>query len=251
MRSLASRHPAGFQYDFRPATYFDNLEPNALIVASILGEERRRAVKEALQSDPLAHLPLAFTDSQLDPPTRERRGAVHPALLGGEYLPTLGQDTIEIARIVFASMTQDVISVRAQRTRGRIRYHVQDEYDTEFRQRRHATTLPLSLGELIQLIDTTKHPDPVAPGGLVWSHVRWHVREGFLDEARSLVSVESEFYTELGSYYDRVIAEYVDAKEDRRGASANDRRRARRPSPNLTLDFSGEEPGTGKAGGRQ
>jgi len=162
--------------------------------------------------------------------------------MGGEYLPSLGQDSVEIVRIVFASIAQDVISIRATRTRTRILYCVQDEYESEFRQRCLSSTLPLSLNELIRLIDTTQHSDPIGRGGLVWSHILWHVREGFLNEARDLISVASEFYAELGNYYDRVIGEYIDAKENSGKTGIKGQRISRASYQNLTLDLCEDEP---------
>ena len=52
---------------------------------------------------------------KLEPSTRLLLGGIHPAFMGGEYLPQFGQNEIEIARIVLASVTQDVISIRARR----------------------------------------------------------------------------------------------------------------------------------------
>ena len=42
--------------------------------------------------------------------------------MGGEYLPPLEDDEIEIAQYVYASVTQDVTSIRARRCGKRIRY---------------------------------------------------------------------------------------------------------------------------------
>jgi hypothetical protein len=51
--------------------------------------------------------------------------------MGGEYLPDLKQDEVEIARITIASTTQDVTSVFARRGKHRIYYRVVDEYGGE------------------------------------------------------------------------------------------------------------------------
>ena len=58
----------------------------------------------------------------------EALGRIHPAFMGGEYLPDLSQDEVKIARITIASTTQDVTSVYARRGKNRIHYRVVDEY---------------------------------------------------------------------------------------------------------------------------
>ena len=76
--------------------------------------------------------------------------------MGGEYLPPLRKGEVEIARISLASVTADQISVRARRSRGRIRYRVVDEYMETSTYVCHpaSSVSPLSLGELIALMES-------------------------------------------------------------------------------------------------
>src|SRR5262249_4767409 len=68
-------------------------------------------------------------------------GQHHPALMGGEYLPGYQDEEVEIARVSLQSTTGDVISIRARRDRGAIRYRVVDEYGTRlFAHRRRAVS---------------------------------------------------------------------------------------------------------------
>jgi len=53
-KPLARRLP-GFDYGYRPASYFNHLDPSTLVVASILGEERRKHVQERLASGDCLH----------------------------------------------------------------------------------------------------------------------------------------------------------------------------------------------------
>lgn len=213
MTTPVARRPSGFDYGFRPASYFDGLDPKTLIVASILGEERRRDVQQRLASgdfDPLVWGPW-LTESQLDDSTRRLIGGTHPCFMGGEYLPGLGGDEIEIARIVLASVTQDVISIRARREGKRIAYRVVDEYEGKFTLARDSSTQPLSLGGLIDLIEQTNHEDDEYPHGLAFSHIDFHLETfGDLESMRHFVSVSSSFYPELARYYDEVIARHLD-----------------------------------------
>jgi hypothetical protein len=136
---------------------------------------------------------------------RETLGRVHPALMGGEYLPPFLDDETEIARISLASTTADQISVRAQRLPDGIAYRIVDEYGdiVEYVCQPTRSELPLTLGELVALIDGAA-PD----GGAALSHLYGNVAAGCGDpcDLRYFVRVRSEFYPQLGAYYDARIA---------------------------------------------
>ena len=42
MSNHVTRFPTGFDYAYRPQSYFQDVDPKALILSSILGEERRK-----------------------------------------------------------------------------------------------------------------------------------------------------------------------------------------------------------------
>src|SRR3989442_2873659 len=87
-----------------------------------------------------------------------RRRAVFD--LGREFLPDQQANEVEIACISLASVTGDVIAVTARRRGGRIVYQIIDEYGTRFHFDPKTSTRPLSMGELVSLIDgTTGHLD--------------------------------------------------------------------------------------------
>jgi hypothetical protein len=235
MHQHVTRFPAGFDYDFRPDSYFDEVDPHTLTVASILGEERRKDVARRLKEggwDPVAF--GDFVEPKLDDDIRKLIGGAHPRFMGGEYPPGLGQDEIEIARIVFASVMQVVTSIRARREGRRIVYRVEDEYETDFTSFQTDSEKPLTLRELIALIDGSKNADGSFGPGLVWPHIFVHIDAGCEDDARTLISVESEFYPEHSSYYECVIRVHFEDYEFRTRRS-----------------LSGEEPKTGKSGGRR
>ena len=79
--------------------------------------------------------------------------------MGGEYLPSFSGEEIEIARIVLASVTQDVYSIRAKRLGKLIAYCVVDEYESTLNLAMESSTQPLSLEELIGLIDGSRQDD--------------------------------------------------------------------------------------------
>jgi hypothetical protein len=213
MHLYVTRNPSGFDYGFRPTSYFDNLDPTTLIAASILGEERRKDVLERIASgdfDPVVWGEW-LTESKLDGPTRLQIGAAHPALMGGEYLPSFDGEEIEIARVVLASVTQDVISVRASRSGDRIKYRVVDEYDAKFTLTKDWSFKPLTFAELIHLIDGAQHEDDEHTGGAVFSHVHYYCLDLCeFESIRTFIDVSSSFYPEVASYYKQVIIEYLD-----------------------------------------
>ena len=72
---------------------------------------------------------------------------------GQDFLPEREGGEVEIACVLLASVTADVITIRARRRGNRIVYRIVDEYETCFRFKPKTSTQPLSLGELIALID--------------------------------------------------------------------------------------------------
>jgi hypothetical protein len=76
--------------------------------------------------------------------------------MGGEYLPGYRRNEVEIVRIELDSTTSDVISLRARpigREQPRIAYSLVDEYETEYGIRPPRTARPLTLNQLITLLD--------------------------------------------------------------------------------------------------
>ena len=208
MSKSVARYASGIDYKFRPSSYFNNLDPDTLIVASILGEERRKDVQQRLAAGDTLAGEDWLTESKLDDSTRKVIGSCHPAYMGGEYLPTIGDEEIEIARIVLASVTQDVISVRARRTGKRIAYRVVDEYDTEFAVAKKSSAQPLSLKELIKLIDGTNQDG--GDSGLVFSVLDMNLDAGDdPDSMQDFIVVSSSFYPELGQHYAIEIDSYL------------------------------------------
>jgi hypothetical protein len=83
---------------------------------------------------------------------------VSPAfLMGGEYLPELRVNEVEIARIIKKSTTLDVVSIRARQTKNRIVYKIVDEYpeyEPNYFLAKETSVKPLTLSELIEMIDS-------------------------------------------------------------------------------------------------
>lgn len=118
-----------FDLDYRPRSYFwpYGLKPHPL--SSIKGANRRKLIAGVLAEDPDADIPPVLLQSALPDPLRQFFGRLHPSEMGGEYLPDLVPQEVEIGRITIASTTQDVTCVYAREVGDAIALRVVDEYD--------------------------------------------------------------------------------------------------------------------------
>lgn len=148
-------------------------------------------------------------DWDFRPPTYEttRREIDYPLLGdapgfgGGGYLPRLRPREVEIAGLALNSTTGDVISIRALHSPEGVRLRVADEYGTRYRLVRAVWERPLSLADLVDLIDTVRHEGQV---GLFSTLDRlWEEAEGSTDpsELADFITVISAFYPQLGAVY--------------------------------------------------
>ena len=145
-----------FDFDFRPATYWFETNGDYDALTRIKGTYRRRRAKEILEEG--GQLPPpdeedSFFGESLSDSDREQMGRIHPALMGGEYLPDLEEDAAEIVRVELESTLADVISIRATQAGQRIRYSIVEEYGIEFELSPKSSKDPLTMRQLIRLID--------------------------------------------------------------------------------------------------
>ncbi|MFP6657495.1 MAG: hypothetical protein VB853_04890 [Pirellulales bacterium] len=129
-----------------------------------------------------------------DLPLPNAKGEIHPrkierAIEGDsprEAADDILNDTLSTAdRIVPGSAARRVISVRASRVGERIRYQILDEFETEVFLEPDTFDQPLTLGELIEMMQAAK--DPNGNMGLVKS--LWPDR-GYSPDSRSQTAVE-------------------------------------------------------------
>lgn len=137
---------------------------------------------------------------EIDYPIR----AEAPLFGGGSYLPRLAAREVEIAGVALASTTGDVISVRARPVAEGIRFRVVDEYRTRFKVVSPIRSQPLTLGELVEMMDTVEFGGGV---GMVESFLdlNWVGHDPLYDpgDLREFVLVVSPFYRQLERLYDR------------------------------------------------
>ncbi len=147
---MKSHHPGGIDLDFAPKSYFWPASLETHLLSRVKGAERKAALKRLLDSGRPEGIPEFLARSALSEPERQALGRIHPAFMGGEYLPDLMPTETMIARITIASTTQDVTCVYARRGKSRIHYRVVDEYagGTLSGKNTRTSLHPLSLGEL-------------------------------------------------------------------------------------------------------
>jgi hypothetical protein len=192
---------------FRPRSYWSVANLRQL-VANIKGAARKKRALELIAQGRLEQASDGICADTLSEAQRLALGRVHPNLMGGEYLPAYLPGEVEIARVTLATIMTDVISVRARPAGKRIRYRMVDDYGSTFVIRPTLSKLPLTLQQLVQLIETAESPE-LGPVGL---RILDNNLEDSLEPAASLLGfmeVTSEFYPDLEAHYWWAIRRWV------------------------------------------
>ncbi|MGO8827730.1 MAG: hypothetical protein ACLQT5_00645 [Steroidobacteraceae bacterium] len=193
----------GIDLHYRPTSYFWPISLEKHLLARVKGAERKALLKRLIVADRLDEIPEFLTRSALTEDERKAQAYIHPSLMGGEFLPDIGEQEVEIARITLRSVTQDVKSVYARREGGRIHYRVVDEYDgmTLSDRTHHISDQPLTLRELETFFDGAWN---------VYRSLDFLIDEGNSDVESMLVfaAASSAFYPQLGELYERRIASW-------------------------------------------
>jgi hypothetical protein len=144
---------------------------------------------------------------------------IHPPLRGGEDLPDTGKGEIEIARLAYTCTVHcEVTSIRARRSGGRIHYRVVDEYETAITCGREWSDHPLTLGELIDLIEESSDGD--YREGLYFGDLqsRLWIGDGTkVEDLEDFIEVSSPFYPELTKWFQEAFVEWRDEQIAERG----------------------------------
>ena len=203
-----------FDMSYIPKSYWVYGNQQTKVEATVKGDVRRTIAKLGLEGDPVALTDRHAFDVSLTDEERGRRASMHPSLMSGEFLPDYDDGEVEIARVRMASVTGDIISIRAKWFEGQIHYTVTDEYDDEYGPYEFSpksSVSPLTFGELICFIESTdgRFVTDEDGTGLVIP-ILWMNYEGQEPEdLPSFVEVTSPFYLELNAWYEAAINEWV------------------------------------------
>jgi len=212
MRATREKPASNFDLDFRPRSYFWPMAAEKHVLGRISGTRRRQIAGELLAE---GHDPSEFEhlgDNIL--PDEERNGlmAIHPSLSGGEYLPPLDTEEVEIVRVnLVGSVLGDVISLRARRSKDGIVYSIADEYEMEYQPGIPSSEQPLTMRELIDLLEMS---EPALGIGFLEESLEAGIE---LDHLENFMRVESLFYPQLESWYEEQTEQWLaeEAKEIR------------------------------------
>lgn len=205
-----------YDWDYRPKTYWVYPDMKQRVLATVKGNVRRSQAIRALE-DPVRFFydPANFQES-LSEEEKLAQGRIHPILMGGEYLPNLRQGEVEIARVSMKSVMGDSVSVRARWKNGKICYDVVDEHRTKYIFLPESSDVPLTFGELINLIDTATEGEDFRywlTGGLVIAQLEYNYEAcGNLENIIGFVTVSSAFYPGLSEWYEEACDEWFERK---------------------------------------
>lgn len=187
-----------YNLSYRPPAYFDTA---TVVIANIKGQYRRQKLKELIEAGDLEEIDEWLVKWKLSDDERQASTMVHPMYMGGEYLPDYRLGEVEIARVSLESVTSDVISIRARPHHNKIHYRIVGEYETRFRFKPRETDEPLTMGELIALLDGASGVFDEARG-FTDAYRNYSLENGSdLKSLLSFVTISSEFYPELGQWY--------------------------------------------------
>ena len=207
MSSLQDKRFEWVDYSFRPDSYWDETDPLSLILKAVKGTQRRNMIKDYWDQGKFELLDETLLKDELDQKERDELGEIHPSFMGGEYLPGYLPLETEIARIELQSTTADVISIRARPAgENKISYRIVDEYESDHKAVPGSSSEPLSLEELIQLIDH----DDTGYGGLGIGYNVSNSEEAVETNLRNFTTVTSFTYMDLFDHYDTIHEEWWD-----------------------------------------
>ena len=91
-RTSAPQLPVpGIDLQVRPRSYFWPLSQATHLLSRIKGAERKAALQRMIDSGRIDEIPDFLATSALSDADRRAAGRIHPAFMGGEYLPDVGR----------------------------------------------------------------------------------------------------------------------------------------------------------------
>ena len=214
MKNMNIKQFKNIDYEIRSKSYWDALDdPLLAILKNVKGTRRRQMIRDYWQDGTIGELEQGLLRDCLSEEDRAGLGKIHPSFMGGEYLPDYASGEVEIARIELESTTADVISIRAKKDGERIAYSIVDEYETEFNILPAHSDKPLTLSELVRLIDGA-----MEEGSLSLHYTKMNYEGGersieWLDQMRHFTRIESVFYPQLNLHYEKLVNLWYDEEK--------------------------------------
>jgi hypothetical protein len=204
---------------FRPDTYWPEALTPEQLLTRIRGKRRQDIARQLYKEFGFTALNEFLVREGLSEEDRTAWGAAGPWCMGGEYLPELEEGEVEIARISLASTTSDQVSVRARQDGELIRYRIVGEYEEEEYMRQQlpfdVAGQPLSMGELMDMIQGAKTSDSTCPVGIFSSS--WIMMLEFAEWSEDIagfISVSSAFYPGIDECYREMAWQWLERQEE-------------------------------------
>ena len=204
---------ADFNLEYKPTDFFESIGFEEKAGGRIVGEARRVAALEKVKT---RYYPPELVGRKFHSYLREKEGKRHPWLMGGEYLPHLENDEIEICRIVLRSSTLDIISIRAKLQEKHFEYNVVDEHNVcEYKPPQFDEKNPITMRQLIEIIENCDRDfgDPETnllegEKGLILPIIKQQFSANMRgEEVNDFLSVHSVFYPQIEEYFNIRIRE--------------------------------------------
>lgn len=203
-------------YDRRPMSYSDFDHPLRAILSGVPTQARRKLIRKWIEANPGQTLPeglLANAPTSFD---REMASQVHPSWYGGQFLPSVDDRTVEVARVVMASTLCDVVAVYATWSGGRWRYRAVDDFSgglMTWELPQKSSVRPLSLSGIVSLLDGLMSDDLTGDDKrLIWGVLEFNWDGPSDTTTRRFFSIESEIYPQLQQHYRNNIDAWCDRK---------------------------------------
>ena len=185
--SMAAAQFLGIDYSFQPGSYWT--KPKG----------RRTKAKKPNDGSTAPGLEDSFL------PIASSMDAMFGADKG---LPKCVDGEVEIAWIHLDSGTPDAISIRARQVVGGIRYRVVDEYGGKFKVSPQSSQGPLTMLQLVHLIDGIRHSGLTRPFSLAYNELNAEFAED-RSELRHFTRIGSDCYPELEAHFEKVFEAWV------------------------------------------
>jgi hypothetical protein len=205
--------PESIDLDIRPESYWERPGRKR---ANVKGHLRRRLIAASEAAGNTEPVPPEVHEESISEAAMRLLQRMHPSYRGGEDLPDYLQAEVEIARLAYTRTVHcEVTSIRARREGNRIKYRIADEYGTDITCAREESDRPLSLRELIEVIDTSSTGDWT---GLYFGDFEWRLSNGECspDDLAGFIEVSSTFYPTIGTYYEGAFKVWCEVKMDER-----------------------------------
>ena len=200
---------------FRPDTYWPNALTPKQLLAGIRGKKRQDIARRLYAEKGFTALSEFLVKPGLDEHERDDWILRGPSCMGGEFLPALAPEHIEIARVSMASTTSDQVSIRALREVDHIRYSIVGEYEDEegmsYDLPFETSNSPLSMQELLAFMDGATYQNDLYPGGILSSS--WFMMHEFGHDdvagVSEFLSLSSPFYPSINACYLQLAADWL------------------------------------------